>query len=366
MIYAIFALLVIILDQGVKFWVGGAIDYLTGSIEVVPGVLSLVNIHNEGAAFSFLAGANATLIFIGLAIGVALLVIILLATNAIKGPLARLSLVFVMAGGLGNCIDRILYGYVQDMFRFDFINFAIFNVADIFITLFCIIFILCVLFGHSVDDDEDDEDYDYDDEDEEEYEEEEEEEEVRPSKKRGFKAGKKSKSRDYDDDDEEEDDEPLVAVSKKPAVERPEKPTRKERQQKYEDDYAQFKAARAARAQSAPVSQEPTRRVATVDPSNPFAEWETSRPAPKKPAQAPVASKPAAPKAPAAPVAKAPAAKAPAASKPAAPKAPAAKAPVAPRPAAPAPAPVQKPAPAVKPAAEETEFNLDDILAEFR
>ena len=37
----------------------------------------------------------------------------------------------IMAGGIGNCIDRILYGYVQDMFKVEFFNFPIFNVADI-------------------------------------------------------------------------------------------------------------------------------------------------------------------------------------------------------------------------------------------
>ncbi len=147
MLYAIFALLVIILDQWVKFWVAGNIAFQTESVEVIPGILSMVNIHNTGAAFSFMSGANATYFFIGLAVVVALVVIILLATKVVKGPLARLSLVFIMAGGLGNCIDRILYGYVQDMFKVEFFNFAIFNVADIFITLFCIIFILCVLFG---------------------------------------------------------------------------------------------------------------------------------------------------------------------------------------------------------------------------
>ena len=60
-------------------------------------------------------------------------VIIALATNFISNPLGRWSAVFVMAGGIGNCIDRILYGYVQDMFMFDFApSFPIFNVADIF------------------------------------------------------------------------------------------------------------------------------------------------------------------------------------------------------------------------------------------
>ena len=72
--------------------------------------------------------------------------IIALATNFIQGRLSRWCLVLVAAGGLGNMIDRIIYGYVQDMFKVELFNFAIFNVADIFITVFAILFALAMIF----------------------------------------------------------------------------------------------------------------------------------------------------------------------------------------------------------------------------
>ena len=189
MLYAIVALLVIILDQWMKYWVAGNIALGSEIKELIPGVLSLVNIHNDGAAFSFLSGGNARIYFIIICAVFTIAVIVALATNLISGPLGRWSAIFVMAGGIGNCIDRILYGFVQDMFKLEFINFPILNVADIFITVFCLVFILYILFGGEKSArrrDRDEEAFDEDDD--------EEEEEVRPSRR---------KAAAFEDDDEE-------------------------------------------------------------------------------------------------------------------------------------------------------------------
>ena len=145
MLYSIVGLLVIILDQAVKFWVSDTL-FGTDVVRFIPGVLSLVNVHNDGAAFSFLSGQGARIYFI-IATGVfVILVIIALATNFIRGKLSRWCLVLVAAGGLGNMIDRVIYGYVQDMFKVELFNFAIFNVADVFITVFSILFALSMFF----------------------------------------------------------------------------------------------------------------------------------------------------------------------------------------------------------------------------
>ena len=135
MLYAIFAVLVIILDQGVKYWVSGAIHMESAGETFIPGILSIVNVHNDGAAFSFLAGSNARIYFIILTGVFTVLVIIALATKFISGPLARWSIVMVAAGGISNCIDRVIYGYVQDIFKLEFINFPVFNVADSCVTV---------------------------------------------------------------------------------------------------------------------------------------------------------------------------------------------------------------------------------------
>ena len=141
MLYAIIGMLVIIADQYIKFWVQGHIA-LGASEEFIPGILSLANVHNDGAAFGFLAGDGARIPFIILAGVFTVAVIIALATRLISGRLSRWSIVLVTAGALSNCLDRVMYGYVQDMFKTEFMNFPVFNLADVFITIFAIVFAL--------------------------------------------------------------------------------------------------------------------------------------------------------------------------------------------------------------------------------
>ena len=147
MLYAIIGLLVIIADQYIKFWVQGHIALTSTGEEFIPGILSLANVHNDGAAFGFLAGSGARIPFIIVAGVFTVAVIIALATKLISGKLARWSIVLVTAGALSNCLDRVLYGYVQDMFKTEFMNFPVFNLADVFITVFAIVFALAVIFG---------------------------------------------------------------------------------------------------------------------------------------------------------------------------------------------------------------------------
>ena len=163
MLYSIIGILVIILDQLVKYWVDQNINYLNPSIDLIPNVLSLVRVQNDGAAFSFLQGGGARIWFIGLTAAFAILVVIALATNFISGRFGRWCLVFITAGGLSNMIDRVRFGYVIDMFKINLFDFAVFNVADIFITVFCIAFILYILFGGEKEREPDADEFDEDD-----------------------------------------------------------------------------------------------------------------------------------------------------------------------------------------------------------
>lgn len=147
MLYAIVALLVLVLDQAVKYWATVSITFNEGSVTLIPGVISLVNIHNYGAAFGFLEAQNARWLFVIVAIIFVAVVILALGKNYIREPLGRWSAVLVMAGAVGNCIDRIMNGYVVDMFQFQFVNFAVFNVADIFITVCGILFCVYIIFS---------------------------------------------------------------------------------------------------------------------------------------------------------------------------------------------------------------------------
>lgn len=143
--YAIVVLLILIGDQAVKFWTSKSLPLNGAPRDFIPGVIQVTNIHNSGAAFGMLRDAGARWFFIILAVAFVVLVIWLLKNDVIKGKLGRWSLVMVMAGGVGNCLDRIVSGYVVDMFQFAprFMDwFPVFNLADIFISvcgvLFCI------------------------------------------------------------------------------------------------------------------------------------------------------------------------------------------------------------------------------------
>lgn len=147
MLYAIIAVAALILDQAVKYWTSAHIVLNTGTKELIPGFIHLANVHNEGAAFSFMEGAR--WFFVVLCVVFVAAVIVLLAKNVINTPVARWMCVFVLAGAVGNCIDRVIAGYVVDMFEFSFrifgSAFPVFNVADIFIVVGGIGFCLCVL-----------------------------------------------------------------------------------------------------------------------------------------------------------------------------------------------------------------------------
>lgn len=143
--YAFVVVIILIIDQLTKLWVNSSLD-VGATSSLIPGVIQLTNIQNTGAAFSFLSGANARWFFVILTLAVAIGAVVLLSKDIIKGKLGRWMLVLIIAGGLGNCIDRLFNGYVTDMFQFQFMNFAVFNVADIFITVSGVIFCLYLIF----------------------------------------------------------------------------------------------------------------------------------------------------------------------------------------------------------------------------
>lgn len=143
--YAIVAILILIADQGLKYWVTVNIALDSGHVTLIPGVLELTNIHNNGAAFSMLEHAPHW-IFIIFTLVFAAIAVFCLRHNVVHGKVGRWSVVLVLAGAVGNCIDRILSGYVVDMFNFLFVRFAVFNLADVFIVVAGITLCLHVIF----------------------------------------------------------------------------------------------------------------------------------------------------------------------------------------------------------------------------
>lgn len=127
------------LDQLVKYLI---VVYLkpVGSVTVIPKILSFTYLENDGAAFSIFAGKQ---IFLIVLTSVALLAwAYFLLFKRPKQKLELIGMVLVLAGGIGNLIDRIANGFVVDYVEFLFVRFAVFNLADIFVTVgFVLLFI---------------------------------------------------------------------------------------------------------------------------------------------------------------------------------------------------------------------------------
>lgn len=140
--------IMVVLDQVTKML---AITGLKGrqSVDVIPHILSFTYLENEGAAWGILK--NQQIIFI--IISVVLLVCIAFYYNKLPynkhyRPL-RITLSVLCAGAVGNMIDRVSRKYVVDFIQTDFIEFPVFNVADIYVTCSIIMLLILVFFVYS-------------------------------------------------------------------------------------------------------------------------------------------------------------------------------------------------------------------------
>ena len=130
-------------DQLIKYW---TVEHLAlgESAAFLPGIVQLTRVHNYGAAWSSFSGQTTALAVVTVLLMGA--VAYLLVRRIVRHPLGVIAGVMILAGGVGNLIDRLFRGYVVDMFEVRFIRFAIFNVADIFITVGGVMLVIYFLF----------------------------------------------------------------------------------------------------------------------------------------------------------------------------------------------------------------------------
>ena len=353
MVYGIIALLALLVDQFLKFWTVSNVALNTGIRPLIPGFLHITYIKNFGAAFGVMSSFGALRwILLILLIAFTALMVFAFIKGYFRTGLTKVSGALLLAGLLGNGIDRAIYGYVPDIFELELFKFPIFNLADVLVLIGGILFAVAILTGGLRRADEFD---DY----------EEEEAPVRPARRREY------------------DDEPAARRAPRTAEEAPVRRTAPR-------PAAPTTAAPSARGTAAPS---PARQRAAgngipgTPPHTKRVIDENSVPVPVRPAARPAAAvqrtaettRTAAEPvrrtaAPAAPVTRADLAAQneatvrtvarPAAARPAAPKA---------APTAAAPAPVREtpkaaPAPVKEApkAASAEEFDLDSILAEFK
>ncbi|MBQ1917173.1 MAG: signal peptidase II [Lachnospiraceae bacterium] len=144
-LFIIYMAVLVIFDQITKLIARTTLS--AGDIYIIPGVLQLHLLYNTGAAFSILTGK--TIVFYVLTPVIAAVIIIYF---FIRLPFEKkyLPMAFVLtslvAGAAGNYIDRLVFSKVTDFIYFSIINFPVFNVADIYVTISVIVLLVLILF----------------------------------------------------------------------------------------------------------------------------------------------------------------------------------------------------------------------------
>ena len=139
------------LDQYTKYL---AVIYLKDkpAYIIINGVLELNYLENKGAAFGMLQNQKAFFIFVAVVILSVIGYVLLKTPDQKKYRILHLLLSLIAAGAIGNMIDRIRLNYVVDFIYFVLINFPIFNVADIYVTVSTAALVILLLFVYKEND----------------------------------------------------------------------------------------------------------------------------------------------------------------------------------------------------------------------
>ena len=113
-------------------------------VDLIKGVLEFYYIQNRGAAFGIFQNGTLILSIISAVAVIAIIIAYLRIPDGKKYLPLRIVLIFICAGAAGNLYDRIVLHYVRDFIYFSLIDFPVFNVADMYVTVsvFCLVFLL--------------------------------------------------------------------------------------------------------------------------------------------------------------------------------------------------------------------------------
>ncbi len=127
-----------------------AVIYLkdTAGITLIDGVLRLTYLENAGAAFGLFQGMQSVFILLTIAFLIAVVWFFKKTPKTRRYAPLNACLVFLVAGAIGNFIDRAKQQYVVDFIYFEFIDFPVFNVADIYVTISVVVLIVLMLFHY--------------------------------------------------------------------------------------------------------------------------------------------------------------------------------------------------------------------------
>ena len=147
-LFALCLLLLVVLDQAVKQWARNYLmpPYGVVAFPLIDGLIGFKWATNEGAAFGILQGGRWFFVILTIVVVAVILVYEFKLPYTRQNMWIRIPMLLILAGAIGNFIDRLLFGYVVDMFQFLFINFPIFNVADILLVTGTFAYAFAVLF----------------------------------------------------------------------------------------------------------------------------------------------------------------------------------------------------------------------------
>ena len=129
------------IDQAIKLWATNVLQPI-GAMPLIPHVVELRFVLNQGMAFSLLSGKQ---LFLIIATSAALLAVAYGLFFRSRGRyLQQAALLLILAGGIGNLIDRVLNGEVVDYINLLFMQFAVFNFADICVCVGVALWVLVI------------------------------------------------------------------------------------------------------------------------------------------------------------------------------------------------------------------------------
>ena len=138
-------IVLIILDQGTKFWALASLKPIH-NMTLMEGFMDLTFVENRGVAFGMFSGQRWFILLLTGVIAVGLIWFYVTMPKKKEYFPLRVSLVLVLSGAIGNIIDRLFRGYVVDFFEFTFFEWPVFNVADIYVVVGVILLALMILF----------------------------------------------------------------------------------------------------------------------------------------------------------------------------------------------------------------------------
>ena len=150
MIWLIISILIILADQAVKYFIVSGMS-VGETLFPVLNIFDITYVQNRGAAFSILSGKMPILSIISIAFCIG--VVVYWIKKRPTHPLLRAAVTMMFAGAFANAIDRIFRGFVVDYIRTLFVDFPVFNIADIGITVGAALLVVYFIFFDKEDKD---------------------------------------------------------------------------------------------------------------------------------------------------------------------------------------------------------------------